>query len=95
MLVAEVERRHEQPERARAVEPFAFAAVERGLEVRRERERQAEKHGVRGRRGMVGVARGPGRNREPETEREARPFLPAPASGRHAGEPSKIEARAW
>src|SRR2546425_10858436 len=78
---AEHERRDHQPQPAAEIEPFGAQVIAAEAEVRGERQRQAANRGVGGRDIVRRVVREPGRNREPETEREARPGLPSPHLG--------------
>ena len=92
VVEAEEERSHDQPHARGEVEPLSLAFVQRRLEMRAERQPEAEEYRVgRGRR-MCGVAGNPGRNREPQAERKARPLLLPPGCGRHIGHTSKIWA---
>src|SRR4051795_8105114 len=70
---AQSERRRNQPQSAREVQPFGAQMIAAEAEVRRERERKTD-DGRMGRGGIVrGVAREPRRDGEPQPEREARP----------------------
>src|SRR5262245_27482478 len=73
----EDERRAHEPHAQREVQPLRGQVVAReALEVRAERQHQADEDRVPGRDLKLGVARQPRRHGEPETKREARPALP-------------------
>src|SRR3954463_6703070 len=72
------ERRRNQPQSAREVQPFGAQMIAAEAEVRRERERKTDDGRLAGGAMVRRVVGEPRRDGEPQPERKARPVLPPP-----------------
>src|SRR3954451_20053343 len=73
---AQSERRRNQPQSAREVQPFGAQMIAAEAEVRRERERKTDDCPICCGGVVLSVVDEPPRDGEPEPERKARPVLP-------------------